>query len=52
MTPAIVIATIAAYIATLFAVAFVAGRRADNAGYFSGNRRMPWVVTAASMVRS
>lgn len=50
MTPVIVIATIAAYIAALFAVAFVAGRRADNAGYFSGNRRMPWVVTAASMV--
>ena len=50
MTPAIVIATIAAYIATLFAVAFVAGRNTDNAGYFSGNRRMPWVATAAAMV--
>ncbi len=50
MSPVIVIATIAAYIAALFAVAFVAGRRADNATYFSGNRRMPWVASAAAMV--
>ena len=50
MTPTIVIATLAAYIATLFAVAFIAGRNTDNAGYFSGNRRMPWVATAAAMV--
>ena len=50
MTPTIVIATLAAYIATLFAVAFIAGRNTDNAGYFSGNRRMPWPATAAAMV--
>ena len=50
MTPTIVIATIAAYIATLFAVAFIAGRNTDNAGYFSGNRRMPWIASTAAMV--
>lgn len=50
MSPAVVITVIAAYISALFAVAFVVTRRSDNEGYFSGNRRMPWVATAAAMV--
>ena len=50
MSPEIVIFTIAAYVAALFAVAFIAGRRVDNAGYFSGNRRMPWLATATATV--
>ena len=39
MTPAAVTATVLGYIAVLFAVAWASGRRADNAGFFTGNRR-------------
>jgi len=48
MTSAAVIATVLGYIAVLFAVAWVSGRRADNAGFFSGNRRTPWKPPAAA----
>ena len=50
MTSAAVIATVLGYIAVLFAVAWVSGRRADNAGFFSGNRRTPWYMAAFAMV--
>ena len=50
MTPTAVIITIAAYIAILFAVAFVSGRNTDNAGYFTGNRRSSWWVAMLAMV--
>ena len=42
MTPAAVTATVLGYIAVLFAVAWASGCRADNAGFFTGNRRTPW----------
>ena len=51
MTPLSVIITIAAYFAILFTVSYIAGRKADNAGFFVGNRkssgmswRSPWSV--------
>lgn len=50
MTPAAVIATVLGYIAVLFAVAWFSGRRADNAGFFTGNRRTPWYMAAFAMV--
>ena len=50
MTSAAVIATVLGYIAVLFAVAWVSGRRADNAGFFSGNRRTPWYMAAFAMI--
>ena len=50
MSPLIIIATISIYIAILFAVAFIAERNTDNAGYFSGNRRMSWWMTATAMI--
>ncbi len=50
MSPLIIIAVIAIYIALLFAVAYVAERNTDNAGYFSGNRRMSWVAATTAMV--
>ena len=46
MTPAAVIATVLGYIAVLFLVAWLSGRRADNAGFFSGGRRTPWYMAA------
>ena len=47
MTPAAVTATVLGYIAVLFAVAWASGRRADNAGFFTGNRRTPWYMAAS-----
>jgi len=50
MSPAAVILTVAVYIAVLFAVAYFSGRRADNAGFFTGNRRTPWYMAAFAMI--
>ena len=50
MTPAAVIITVLGYIAVLFAVAWLSGRRADNAGFFTGNRRTPWYMAAFAMI--
>ena len=50
MTPAAVIVTVLGYIAVLFIVAWLSGRRADNAGFFTGNRRTPWYMAAFAMV--
>lgn len=50
MQPIIVIATIAGYIALLFTVAFISGRRADNAGFFVGNRSSKWYVVMFAMI--
>ena len=50
MSPFIVILTIALYFALLFLVSWLAGRRADNAGFFTGNRRSPWYVVAFAMI--
>ncbi len=50
MTPVAVVLTVAGYVAVLLAVAWISGRRADNAGFFSGNRRTPWYLAALAMV--
>jgi Na+/proline symporter len=50
MNPYIIIATIAGYLALLFTVAYLSGRRADNATFFTGNRRSPWWAVALGMV--
>ena len=42
MTSAAVIATVLRYIAVLFAETWVSGRRANTAGFFSGNRSKTW----------
>ena len=50
MSPAAVTAVVLAYIALLFLIAWLSGRHADNAGFFTGNRRSSWFVTALSMI--
>ena len=50
MSPVTVIITVALYIAVLFAVALMASRRTDNAGFFTGGRRTHWGVAALAMV--
>lgn len=50
MTPFAVLLTVGVYIAVLFAVAWFSARRADNAGFFTGNRRTPWYMAALAMI--
>ncbi len=50
MSPSAVIFTVLAYIAVLFVVAWFSGRRTDNAGFFTGNRRTPWYMAALAMI--
>ncbi|MDR1004455.1 MAG: sodium:solute symporter [Prevotellaceae bacterium] len=52
MSPPLVLLIIAVYFALLFTVSYIAGRRADNAGFFVGNRRSPWYVVAFAMIGS
>ncbi len=50
MTPTLLSITLLAYVALLFAVSFVTGRRADNQGFFIGNRASRWWVVAVAMI--
>ena len=50
MTPTAVLLTVLGYIAMLFVVAGIAGRRVSNTGFFTGNRENPWYVAALAMV--
>ncbi len=50
MSPIAVIITVLGYIAVLFGVAWRAGHRADNAEFFTGNRRTPWYMAAFAMI--
>ena len=46
MTAFTVLATIVGYFILLFLVSYLAGRKSDNASFFTGNRRMPWYIVA------
>lgn len=46
----IILIVITAYFAILLALSFFSSRRADNATFFSGNRRMPWWIVAVAML--
>ncbi len=50
MTPLAVIITVLAYFAALFIISFISGRKADNAGFFNGNRKSQWYVVAFAMI--
>ncbi len=52
MTPFAVLVTILCYFALLFTVSYLAGRSADNAGFFVGNRQSRWYVVAFAMIGS
>jgi len=52
MGPYTVLLTIAIYFIVLFAVSYIAGRKADNEGFFVGNRRSAWYVVAFAMIGS
>ena len=46
----IVLATIAFYFLLLFIISWITGRKADNAGFFTGNRKSPWYMVAIAMI--
>ena len=52
MTPAVVLITIFAYFIVLFGISYRVGHRADNQGFFVGNRKSPWYVVAFAMIGS
>ena len=49
-TPLIVLATIAFYFLLLFVISWITGRKTDNAGFFTGNRKSPWYMVAIAMI--
>ena len=50
MSPVTVLITIVCYFALLITVSWLAGRKADNAGFFSGNRQSNWLLVAMSTI--
>ena len=50
MSPISVIITMVAYFIMLFTISYIAGRKADNAGFFVGNRKQPWYIVAFAMI--
>ncbi len=50
MSPIIILIVIAAYFLLLFGISYWAGRNADNAGFFSGNRSSNWMLVAMSTI--
>lgn len=52
MSPVAILVTIAAYFIILFTISYIAGRKADNEGFFVGNRKSTWYVVAFAMIGS
>lgn len=52
MSPILVLLIIVFYFAILFAISYITGRKADNQGFFTGNRKSPWYVVAFAMIGS
>lgn len=50
MTPTIVIITIAAYFCLLLTISYFASRKSDNATFFTGNRKTPWILVSIAMI--
>ncbi len=45
-----ILAAIACYFALLFIISWITGRKADNAGFFTGNRKSSWLMVMVAMV--
>lgn len=52
MSPISVLLTIVSYFIVLFTVSYIAGRKADNEGFFVGNRKSSWWMVAFAMIGS
>ena len=52
MSPAVISITIVAYFIILFTISYIAGHKADNEGFFVGNRKSAWYIVAFAMIGS
>jgi solute:Na+ symporter, SSS family len=52
LSPALILTIIVAYFTLLFIISRITSRRANNEGFFVGNRRSPWLVVAVGMLGS
>ena len=52
MSPYLVLGLTLGYFLLMFLVSYRAGREADNAGFFIGNRSNNWMVVAIAMIGS
>ncbi|PID95589.1 MAG: sodium:solute symporter [Bacteroidetes bacterium] len=50
MSPLTVLSVVVGYFALLLIIGYFTGRKADNAGFFVGNKQSPWYVVAFGMV--
>ncbi len=50
VNPWAILGCVALYFAILLGIAWWTGRRADQAGYFLGNRQSPWYVVAFGLI--
>ena len=50
MNPLLIILTLTVYFSLLFTISYISGHKADNAGFFTGNRRSSWYVVAFAMI--
>ena len=50
MSPILILVVIVFYFCLLFGISWLAGRRTDNAGFFSGNRQSNWVLVSFSTI--
>jgi Na+/proline symporter len=52
MNPSIILITVVAYFILLFGISWLAGRKADNQGFFVGNRKSKWGIVAIATMGS
>ena len=52
MSQAVISITTVAYFIILFTISYIAGRKADNEGFFVGNRKSAWYIVAFAMIGS
>ncbi|MBN9692057.1 MAG: sodium:solute symporter [Verrucomicrobia bacterium] len=50
MSPWLILACVGVYFSLLLSIAWVTGRRADEAGYFLGNKQSPWYIVAFGLI--
>ncbi len=52
MSPYLILGLLIGYFVLLFAVSYLSGRKANNAGFFVGNRQNHWLIVAIAMIGS
>lgn len=52
MSPILILCIILIYFGILFGISYIAGRKADNQGFFVGNRQSSWYIVAFAMIGS